>query len=146
MKKVSLLRALVVLALVFGATALGLAQSAVLTAETKALAAGGGTVTLAATANYEGQPGALGWSIALPADWFLVSVSGPNPPGIAPEAGSAGTLEFAYFAIPANRAEFKFVVRYPPGAATAKATPTVLIRANGKLVTLEPAAMAFGGN
>ena len=137
MKKVSLLRALVVLALVFGATALGLAQSAVLTAETKALAA---------TANYEGQPGALGWSIALPADWFLVSVSGPNPPGIAPEAGSAGTLEFAYFAIPANRAEFKFVVRYPPGAATAKATPTVLIRANGKLVTLEPAAVAFGGN
>ncbi len=145
MKKTPLLRSLAVLALAFGAATLGLAQTASLTADTTALAAGGGSVTLTATVTYDGQPGALGWSIELPADWSLVSVSGANLPGIAPDLGNSGTLEFAYFTIPANRAEFKLAVRYPAGATAAKAIPTVLIRANGKLATLEPAPVEFGG-
>jgi len=147
MKNASLLRvhAVLVLALLSGAATLGFSQSAAsFTAEDTALVPGGGSVALTATVTYGDQPGALGWSIALPADWSLVSVAGANIPGIAPEAGNSGTLEFAYFTIPANRAEFKLVVRYPAGATAAKAAATVLIRANGKLVTLEPAPVDFG--
>ena len=82
--------------------------------------------------------------IALPSDWTLVSVSGANAPEISPDVGSTGTLEFAYTSAPAGRAEFNVVVRYPAGATTAKAVPTVLIRANGKLATLAPTAVEFG--
>lgn len=147
MKKASLLRLRTVflLALVCGAATLGSSQTASLTADTTALAPGGGSVALTATVTYDHPPGALGWSILLPPDWSLLSVSGDPIPGITPEVGNSGTLEFAYFTIPAQRAEFKLVVRYPAGATTAKAVPTVLVRANGKLVTLEPAPVAFGG-
>lgn len=140
-----LVRAVVILALNLCAATFCFAQPAAsLSAEDTALVPGGGSVALTATVTYGEQPGALGWSIVLPADWSLVSVAGANIPGIVPEAGNSGTLEFAYFTIPANRAEFKLVVRYPAGATAAKAAATVLIRANGKLVTLEPAPVDFG--
>lgn len=119
------------------------AQSATLTSNTNTLAPAGGNVVLTATANYDGEPGALGWSIALPADWSLVSVVGPNVPAVSPETGATGTLEFAYTNVPANRAEFSVMVRYPANAATASATPTVLVRAGGKLSTLSPAGVEF---
>ena len=147
MKNASLLRvrAVLVLVLVFCTATIGFPlPAASLTAEDTSLVPGGGSVALTATVTYDGLPGALGWSIVLPADWSLVSVAGANIPAIAPEAGNSGTLEFAYFTIPANRAEFKLVVRYPAGATAAKAAATVLIRANGKLVTLEPAPVDFG--
>jgi predicted dienelactone hydrolase len=120
------------------------AQNATLKADATALAPAGGSVTLTAAVNYDGQPSALGWAIALPADWTLVSVAGANVPEIAPSAGSTGTLEFAYTAAPAAKAEFSVVVRYPAGATTAKAVPTVLVRADGKLATLTPAPVEFG--
>jgi hypothetical protein len=85
----------------------------------------------------------VGWSIALPADWTLVSVGGANVPEIAPEAGTTGTLEFAYTSAPAGRAEFSVIVKYPAGVKSAKATPTVLVRTAGKLATLNPTAVEF---
>lgn len=125
------------------AASVAFAQNAALKADSTVLAAGGGNVALTASVSYEGTPGALGWAIVLPTDWTLVSVTGANVPEIAPGAGATGTLEFAYTAAPAAKAEFTVVVRYPAGATTAKAVPTVLVRANGKLATLTPAAVEF---
>ena len=70
-------------------------------------------LVLRATAEYQGEPGALGWALALPADWSLVAINGPQAPAIAPAVGSTGTLEFAYTDVPAKRAEFAVIVRYP---------------------------------
>ena len=121
------------------------AQNASLSSDTSVLAQSGGTLVLRATAGYEGEPGALGWSVVLPADWSLVAVNGPQVPTIAPEPGSTGTLEFAYTAVPANRAEFSMVVRYPANAASIQATSTVLVRTGGKLTTLTPAPVPLKG-
>jgi hypothetical protein len=143
MKNASFFRRLVV-TFVLGAATAAFAQTASLKADSTALAAGGGSVALKASVSYDGQPAALGWEIALPTDWTLVSVSGANVPEIAPVAGATGTLEFAYTSAPAGKAEFTVVVRYPVGSTTAKAVPTVLVRANGKLATLTPAPIEFG--
>lgn len=121
------------------------AQSAALSADTTTLAPSGGTVALTAMVNYDTTPGALGWSIALPPDWTLVSVAGPNVPAIVPEAGSTGTLEFAYTQVPAGRAEFVLQVRYPANAVSAQATPKVLVRSSGKLTTLTPPPVELRG-
>ena len=123
---------------------LAFAQTASLKSDTTGLAPDGGTVALTATVSYDAQPGAIGWSIALPADWTLVSVAGANVPEIAPDPGTGGVLEFAYTNVPAGRAEFSLVVRYPAGTTAAKAAPTVLVRSAGKLTTLTPAAVEFG--
>jgi hypothetical protein len=127
-------------ALALCVTAGSLAQTATLTSDTSALAPSGGSVALTATVAYDGEPGAIGWSIELPADWSLVSITGPNVPAIAPDTGASGTLEFAYTAVPASRAAFTVTVRYPAGAASAVATSTVLLRSGGKLTTLRPEA------
>jgi hypothetical protein len=121
------------------------AQSASLTSDTTVLAQSGGTLVLRATAEYMGEPGALGWAIALPADWSLVAINGPQAPAVAPEAGSTGTLEFAFTAVPAGRAEFSVIVRYPANAPSTQATPTVLVRSGGKLTTLTPAPVELRG-
>ena len=141
MKKIRLLFAVSV---AFAAS-FAFAQTASLTADTSMLAQSGGTLVLRAAASYEGEPGALGWAIVLPADWSLVSINGPQAPAIAPEAGSTGTLEFAYTAVPANRAEFSVIVRYPANAASTQATSTVLLRSNGKLTTLTPTPVPLKG-
>ena len=120
-------------------------QNASLTSDTQVLAQSGGTVVLRAIAEYEGEPGALGWTIALPADWSLVVVNGPHVPAIAPEAGSTGPLEFAYTSVPANRAEFSVVVRYPANPTSTQATSTVLLRSGGKLTTLTPTPVPMRG-
>jgi hypothetical protein len=124
------------------------AQTASLTANTETLAASGGSVVLTATTTYDGEPGALGWSIALPAGWSLEAISGTNVPAIAAEVGASGTLDFAYTAVPAARAEFTLIVRYPAGATSAAVNATVLVRTAGKLATLQPPAIelqAAGG-
>ena len=143
MKTIARLRYLAV-TLALGLASVAFAQTASLKADAAALIPSGGSVTFTAAATYDGQPAALGWVIALPSDWTLVSVSGANAPEISPDVGSTGTLEFAYISAPAGRAEFNVVVRYPAGATTAKAVPTVLIRASGKLTTLAPTAVEFG--
>jgi len=127
------------------ASASALAQSATLASDTTILSNAGGNVALTAAVNYDGEPGAIGWSIELPADWSLVSVGGPNVPAIAPEAGTTGTLEFAYTAVPTQRAEFTVVVRYPANAKTTTATSTVLVRAGGKLNTVTTQAVQLSG-
>ena len=137
------LRCLLAAALFAAASAF--AQNAALTADQTNLAPAGGTVMLTASASYEGELGALGWSIALPADWSLVSISGPNVPAIAPEPGASGTLEFAFTSVPAGRAEFSVLVKYPANAQAATATPKVLLRSGGKLATLSPAPVQLRG-
>jgi hypothetical protein len=127
------------------AAASALAQNATLTADTNTLSPSGGTVSLTATVSYEGEPGAVGWSIVLPADWSLVGVSGPEVPAVSPDAGATGTLEFAYTALPPQQATFVVTVRYPANAPTTAAVPTVLVRANGKLATLSPKPVQLNG-
>jgi hypothetical protein len=135
------LRWIAALALSFAVSAF--AQTASFTAAPTNLAAAGGEVTLTAIASYEGEPGAIGWSIVLPANWTLVSVNGPNVPAIAPKSGAEGALEFAYTAVPARRAEFRVTVRYPAGVPTAKATSTAIVRTAGNLKTLMPPPVIF---
>lgn len=124
---------------------LAFAQTATLTADSTTLAPDGGTVQLVAAVSYEATPGAIGWSIVLPEGWALASVGGGDVPAISAEPGAKGTVEFAYTTPPAGRAEFTLVVRYPAGAAGAKATSSVLVRTAGKLATLTPAPVAFRG-
>ena len=121
------------------------AQNASLTTDTPVLAPSGGTLVLRAAADYADEPGAVGWSIKLPADWSLVSINGPHVPDIRPEAGTTGELEFAFTSIPANRAEFSVIVRYPANSPSTEATSTALIRASGKLATLTPAPVQLRG-
>ena len=132
-------------ALFLASAVLASAQTAELKADNAHLAPSGGVVALTATVSYEGAPGAVGWAIELPADWTLVSVAGQNPPQIAPEAGSRGTLEFAFTDVPAGRAEFTIVVRYPADAATFDAKPTVIVRQDGQLAKLSPQVVKFVG-
>jgi len=122
------------------------AQTADFKADNPHLAPSGGTLALTATISYEGSPGAVGWSVELPADWSLVSVAGQTPPQIAPEAGTRGTLEFAFTEVPAGRAEFTIVVRYPANAPSFSAKPAVILRHNGQLSQLKPAPVAFIGD
>jgi hypothetical protein len=122
------------------------AQTAALKADNPHLAPSGGTLALTATLTYEGAPGAIGWSVELPADWSLVSVAGQTPPQIAPEAGTRGTLEFAFTEAPAARAEFTIVVRYPASAPSFSAKPLVILRQDGQLSQLKPAPVAFVGD
>jgi hypothetical protein len=117
------------------------AQDAKLLADSSTLVEQGGVITLTAETTYRETPGALGWAIVLPAQWSLVAVSGPNAPDIAPEPDSHGTIEFAHTRPPADRAIFSIVVRYPAGATKAELTSTTLVRTNGRLVTLVPAAV-----
>jgi hypothetical protein len=124
-------------------SAVGFAQTATLSSDTTNLAAAGGTVILTATANYDGEPGAVGWSIELPADWTLVNVGGPNVPEIKPDDGTTGTLEFAYMSVPSQTARFTVTVRYPANSKTAIARPTVLVRSSGKLNTLTPGVVVL---
>src|ERR1700741_218043 len=85
-----------------GVASMAFAQNATLKADASTLMAEGGSITFTATASYEGQPSALGWSVELPGDWSLASVAGSNVPEIAPGKGSTGTLEFAYTSAPAT--------------------------------------------
>jgi hypothetical protein len=127
------------------AASFAFAQTASLSSDTSVLAQSGGTLVLRATTEYQGEPGALGWALALPADWSLVAINGPQAPAIAPAVGSTGTLEFAFTDVPAKRAEFAVIVRYPANAPSTQATPTVLVRSGGKLTTLTPAPVELRG-
>jgi hypothetical protein len=119
------------------------AQDAALSANTDTLSPRGGTITLTAETRYETTPAALGWSLELPIGWTLVAVRGPNVPQVAADAGSVGTLDFAYTAAPARAAIFSVVVRYPAKVRHASIRPQVILRGDGQRVTLSPSAVAF---
>lgn len=123
--------------------AIGFSQTAALTATTNELAPHGGVVQLGAQLTYEGQPGAVAWSIAVPAGWSLVSVSGPNLPAIAPPTGAGGVLEFAFTSVPSGHVDFSILLRYPAGLPAAAVGATAYVRADGKLSTLTPAKVSF---
>lgn len=122
---------------------IGFSQTAALTATSNELAPRGGVVQLGAVLTYDGQPGAVAWSISVPAGWSLVSVSGPNLPAIAPPAGAGGVLEFAFTSVPLGRVDFSILVRYPAGLPAAAVGATAYLRADGKLSTLTPAKLSF---
>lgn len=144
--KTTIMKTVSLLACWFAFAAVGAqAQTASLTTDNPYLARSGGVIALTATVAYEGEPGAIGWSIQLPADWSLVSVSGSDVPQVSPEAGSTGTLEFAYTQLPAGKAGFTVVVRYPENAASTAAKTTVIVRSGGKLTTLDLGDLAFFG-
>jgi hypothetical protein len=128
-------------ALLLGCCALptsGLAQTASLTTRTNDLSPNGGEITLLAALGYNERPAALGWSIALPAGWSMVRLGGGDGPQVAPEPGTTGTLEFAYTSVPDFMASFAVTVRYPAGLGGAKIASTVIVRTNGKVMTLTP--------
>jgi hypothetical protein len=119
-------------------TSSGLAQTANLTTRTNDLSPNGGELTLLAALGYNERPAALGWSIPLPAGWSMVRVGGGEGPQVVPEPGTTGTLEFAYTSVPDYMASFAVTVRYPAGSGGAKIASTVIVRANGKVMTLTP--------
>jgi hypothetical protein len=127
----------------WGAALPALAQPAEFRADVARLSSAGGQVTLTAAVAYEKAPGAFGWSISLPAGWKLVAVGGPHVPAVAPEAGSTGQLDFAYTSVPGGRAEFSLVVSYPGGTEAGRLAAEVLIRRDGKLITLTPADISL---
>jgi hypothetical protein len=128
---------------ILGATSLW-ASEASLVADSKSISAKGGVMMLTASASYDGTPGALGWSIALPGDWQMVAVAGTHVPEVTPATNATGTLEFAYTTPPASSASFIVSVRYPPGTTATKITSVALVRADGRLVTLTPATITVG--
>lgn len=90
------------------------AQTATLTTTTSQLSATGGTVTFTATIAYSGTPSALGFQVELPAGWTYAG--GTGEPSIKPDAGTTGTLEWAYtggFGVGAS--SFDFTASYPAG-------------------------------
>lgn len=88
------------------------AQTATLITPTSQLATTGGTVTFTATIGYTTAPTALGFQVELPAGWAYVG--GTGEPSIKPDAGTTGTLEWAYTSgFGASSSSFDFTVNYP---------------------------------
>jgi hypothetical protein len=125
-------------------TAWAAAQSATLSADLARLSPAGGQLTLTATVTYGDTPGAIGWSVKLPDGWALLTTSGPDLPAVNPDHGAAGTLEWAYTAIPPNRVQFLFAVSYPAQTALpAEIASTVIVRTQGALKTVAPVPIQF---
>ena len=125
-------------------TAWAAAQSATLSADLAKLSPTGGNLAITATVIYDSTPGAIGWSVKLPDGWALLTTSGPDLPAVKPDHGAVGTLEWAYTAIPPNRAQFLFTVGYPAKTALpAEIVSTVFVRAKGELKTVAPAPIRF---
>lgn len=88
----------------------------------------GGSVELEVTLSY---PGASPLTIlalreVIPAGWTFIGLTGGNMPGIAPAAGSAGTLNFSFGnTIPALPVSFRYRI-----AAPASASGDKLVRGN----------------
>lgn len=117
------------------------AQTPQFTADSVALLPNGGTLKLLAALSYTDRPSAVGWTITLPKGWTLEKVGGGNPPSVAPEAGSAGQLEFAYVSVPDYLASFELTVRYPADAGKVSIAASVIVRSRGKVDTLEPKSL-----
>lgn len=124
------------------AASFGFAQSATLTADRSAASAGE-VVTVTASVTYAGTPGAMGWSVTLPAGWSYVATSGPNVPSIAPQEGATGTLEWAYTDAPAGAARFSFSVKAAGKPGTQQVSGKALLRADGKQTTAEAAPITI---
>jgi hypothetical protein len=117
------------------------AQTASLTADSTTLAAGGGTVSIAATITYSGRPSALGWTITLPAGW---SYAGGDNPGVAPSSGQTGALDWAFTSIPASPARLTFRANYPAGqSGAATVGGSAVYREDGQLRSLSVPSLAL---
>ncbi len=71
------------------------------------------TVSLEVTATGAGAVTGLAVEEILPAGWRLVGVGGANPPQVAPNANSEGTLFFLWYDVPAFPATFSYTVQTP---------------------------------
>lgn len=114
-------------------------QQAKLTATKTVLAPEGGSIKFTATATYDERPGALGWSISLPAGWSLRRTGGPNVPDISPIASNSGKLEWAFIAAPASPAQFDFVLRYPANSSPSNNIQAELLLCTNGKTTVVPA-------
>ena len=125
-------------------TAWAAAQSATLSADLAKLSPTGGQLAITATVIYDSTPGAIGWSVKLPDGWALLATSGPDLPAVKPDLGAAGTLEWAYTAIPPNRTQFLFTVRYPAKTPLpAEIAATAIVRTKGALKTVSPTPIRY---
>ncbi len=104
----------------------------------------GGTVVLELTTSFAGSvPVQLGWSMVLPPGFSYAG--GSNEPDVKPLLGNTGTVEWAYFNIPASGATFRVTLAYGPGIVGKQSIyATLLYRTNSlpTSVTLPPAVLS----
>ncbi len=92
----------------------------------------GQDLTVTGTIEHSGSVTALGLQVTLPAGWSLVSTGGADEPQVAPPPGRTGTLEFAWFTIPASPVRFTYTLAVPAGETGAREiSGTVLSRTTG---------------
>ena len=117
------------LALVLGAVAVR-GQTAALTANTAALAAGGGQITFSVTVSFSGSPAIFLLEVASPPDWTYVS--GASEPPIKPVVGSRAApgspFGWTSFTRLSSPVQFSFVLSYPAGATSASVPSAVTLR------------------
>lgn len=120
------------------------APSATLVSSVSSLQSGGGTVTLTAAITYASTPTALGFEVVLPAGWAYVG--GVGEPSVKPDAGTTGTLEWAYSSgFGATSSGFSFTVSYPAGIATNQSVAaTAVYRSPLTQVTVSPVVFTPG--
>jgi uncharacterized repeat protein (TIGR02543 family) len=109
-----------------------------------AILANGGTVVLELGTSFPGSvPVQLGWSIVLPPGFSYAG--GSNEPDVKPLIGNTGTVEWAYFNIPASGSTFRVTLAYGPGIVGRQSIyATLLYRTNAlpTSVTLPPAVLS----
>jgi hypothetical protein len=120
------------------------AESVVVTPSPDSLAAGGGQLVLNVDIVYGEAPAALGLSIGLPAGWSFVATSGAAKPAIQPDAGTTGSLDFAWMTAPADHAAFSITVSYPAGTGATTLRGKAILRRDGKSLDL-PISVSVGG-
>jgi len=92
----------------------------------------GENLAVAGAIEHAGGVTAMGLLVALPAGWSFVAAEGAGAPQIVPAPGTTGTLEFAWFTIPASPVQFTYSVAVPAGASGAQnISGTVLYRTTG---------------
>lgn len=106
------------------------AQVVVLTPTSTIINPAGGNLVFNASVTYSAPPSALAFSASIPTGWSYVS-TGPDGPGVAPAAGTTGTLDWIYVAAPPSPVSFNFTVAYPANIAGVQPlTSTTIARDN----------------
>ncbi len=85
-----------------------------------------GTVTVANTLTYAGNPTALAWQVILPDGWSYAAGSGAEG-DIKPIAGTTGLAEWAWTVVPGSPVSFTYTLDVPPGATGDRALRALVI-------------------
>lgn len=73
-------------------------------------------VTISVEGTQSEDLSALGLREYLPAGWVYLGTAGPSAPALAPKSNTAGTLDFAWFPLPAVPFTFSYQVAFSPEA------------------------------